>query len=212
MVGRCNSQPDPPSHPLLQPTFVPVIAALSTHHPHTPRHSICAPRTCTTAGWGGWPVWTHHPQHPGPWRPPCSPTSCGVWCRTASPSTCTPRLCFTQTSTSRSPTTRPATCTCWRRCVCARVCGAEHTPLSPFVPRASSHAVLRDTANTRVPRRDRPRTQALTACARAAAALTPTQQTYYVSRQHRRAVMLLKQHGVLDDVRFRCVQPGRADV
>lgn len=28
-------------------------------------------------------------------------------------------------------------------------------------------------------------------------------QTYYVSRQHRRAVMLLKNHGVMDDVRFR---------
>jgi hypothetical protein len=31
----------------------------------------------------------------------------------------------------------------------------------------------------------------------------PHQQTYYVSRQHRRAVMLLKQHGVLEDARFR---------
>lgn len=28
-------------------------------------------------------------------------------------------------------------------------------------------------------------------------------QTYFVSRQHRRGVMLLRQHGLLDDLRFR---------
>jgi hypothetical protein len=28
-------------------------------------------------------------------------------------------------------------------------------------------------------------------------------QTYFVSRQHRRAVMLLKHHGLMEDVRFR---------
>lgn len=34
-------------------------------------------------------------------------------------------------------------------------------------------------------------------------ALPAAPQAYYVSKQHRRAVMLLKQHGLADDVRFR---------
>jgi hypothetical protein len=36
-----------------------------------------------------------------------------------------------------------------------------------------------------------------------------TLQTYYVSRQFRRAVMLLKSHGVMEDGRFRCVPAAR---
>jgi hypothetical protein len=41
-------------------------------------------------------------------------------------------------------------------------------------------------------------------CSATPAVLQPLLQTYFVSRQHRRAVMLLKHHGLMEDVRFRC--------